>query len=247
MFTGIIQGRGTVGSIERPADAARLVIDCGLDTSDWQVGDSVAVNGVCLTAISIEAGRFSADVSSETLSRTTLGSLENGSDVNLEPALRFGNRLGGHLVTGHVDGVARVVERRPAGDDSIRFAVRVPEHLSRYIATKGSVCVDGVSLTVNQVAGTVFHVQIVPHTLSVTNINGYRVGTAVNIEVDLIARYLERLNTDQETESSVESSVVKVVSESCFSKDTGGSNFRISENCSPTPLSDTTFSSSGNE
>jgi riboflavin synthase len=156
------------------------------------VGGSIAVNGVCLTAVTTTPTGFSADVSAETLAVTTLGRLAPGARVNLEPPLKAGDPLDGHLVTGHVDGVGEVVAVTPAGR-SQRIDIAVPSALARYVATKGSVAVDGVSLTVNAVRGAEFTVNIIPHTLAVTVIGEYRRGTAVNIEVDLLARYLERL------------------------------------------------------
>ncbi|TVQ72658.1 MAG: riboflavin synthase [Chromatiaceae bacterium] len=193
MFTGIIQSVGTLGATEDRGGDSRLTLRTGkLDLTDVQLGDSIAVNGVCLTAVALPGDGFVADVSRETLSKTSLGALGIGDPVNLEKALTPTTRLGGHLVSGHVDGLGEVtaVEQEAR---SWRYHVRVPDELARYIAPKGSVCIDGVSLTVNTVDGAVFTVNIVPHTQQETIINGYRVGTRVNIEVDIIARYLERL------------------------------------------------------
>jgi riboflavin synthase len=164
----------------------------GLDLGDVEPGDSIAVNGVCLTAVALSGDGFAADVSNETLSLTSLGRLEPGGRVNLEKALTLQTRLGGHLVSGHVDGLGEVVERR---DDarSVRFRIRAPRELARYIAHKGSITVDGISLTVNAVDGDVFDLNIVPHTLQETTMAEYRPGRRVNLEVDLVARYLERL------------------------------------------------------
>ncbi len=172
----------------------RLRIATGkLDLADVGVGDSIAVSGVCLTVTSLEKeGFFHADVSAETLEHTVLGEKEVGAAVNLEKALTLSSRLGGHLVTGHVDGTGEVVERRDVGD-SVRFRIAAPASLAKYIARKGSICVDGVSLTVNQVAGAEFELNIVPHTLRETTLGEYRPGYRVNLEVDIIARYLERL------------------------------------------------------
>jgi riboflavin synthase len=193
MFTGIIQAIGKVRSIERSAGDARLGIDGGaLDLLNARIGDSIAVNGVCLTAVAIDSGGFTADVSGETLNRTVLGGLQAGASVNLELALTPSTPLGGHLVSGHVDGVGTVLERRQVGQ-STRFRIEVPAPLARYVAEKGSICVDGVSLTVNAVDGPVFDVNIVPHTLAQTTLGQLDRGGPVNIEVDLIARYLERL------------------------------------------------------
>lgn len=193
MFTGIIQAIGTVQAMEPRGDDKRIAIEAGkLDLSRVALGDSIAVSGVCLTVVERRAQVFHADVSLETLSRTTLGDLSPGARTNLEPALTLSDRLGGHLVSGHVDGVGTVRTMSDAGR-SRRFDIEVPPGLAHYIAPKGSVCVDGVSLTVNAIADNVFSLNIVPHTLVETTLDGYRVGTRVNIEVDLIARYLERL------------------------------------------------------
>lgn len=193
MFTGIIQAIGTVAGLEQRGGDVRLRIRTGkLDIGQTQLGDSIAVNGVCLTAVELPGDGFAADVSRETLSLTSLGGLNTGSQVNLEKALTLSTPLGGHLVSGHVDGMGRVLERK---DDarSIRLRIEAPAELARYIAPKGSICVDGTSLTVNEVEGALFSLNIVPHTLEETIIAGYASGTKVNLEVDLIARYLERL------------------------------------------------------
>jgi riboflavin synthase len=193
MFTGIIQAVGEVRRLEARGGDVRIVVDAGkLEMAGLAVGDSVAVNGVCLTAILVDASGFAADVSRETLGLTTLGGLNPGSRVNLEKALTLATPLGGHLVSGHVDGIGRVLTR---ADDarSVRLRIEAPMELARYIAHKGSICVDGTSLTVNTVEGRAFEVNIVPHTLDETIIGGYGPGTSVNLEVDLIARYLERL------------------------------------------------------
>ena len=193
MFTGIIQAVGKIGRIEPRGGDSRLFVETGaLDLREAALGDSIAVNGVCLTAIEYDGARFAADVSGETLARTTLGGLQTGSAVNLELALQPTTRLGGHLVSGHVDGVGEIVERRADGR-SVRFTVRAPERLARYIAEKGSICIDGISLTVNGVHGAQFDVNIVPHTLQETTLHAAQVAQKVNLEVDVIARYLERL------------------------------------------------------
>lgn len=197
MFTGIIE---TVGKLVRQQSMAgdrRLHIATGdMEMSDVALGDSIAVNGVCLTVVALHTHEFCADVSNETLSHTTLGELKAGAPLNLERAMQLTTRLGGHLVSGHVDGVGRVQSRRDDGR-SVRFNISVPKDLAKYVATKGSVCVDGVSLTVNRVDGANFDINIVPHTLSKTIIAGYKEGTLVNIEVDIVARYLERLLIDE--------------------------------------------------
>lgn len=193
MFTGIIQAVGTVGNIEQRAGDVRLTIRTGkLDLSDVALGDSIAVNGVCLTAVELPGDGFVADVSRETLSLTSLGKLKSGSRVNLEKALTLSTRLGGHMVSGHVDGLGKVIERH---DDarSVRFTIEAPVELARYIVHKGSITVDGTSLTVNGVDGARFELNIVPHTLQETIMDSYQGGSEVNLEVDLIGRYLERL------------------------------------------------------
>jgi riboflavin synthase len=193
MFTGIIQAVGRIAHLDKIGGDVRLRIDTGtLDMRDVQRGDSIAVNGVCLTAIEHDTAGFSADVSGETLAHTTLGGLRAGSRVNLEKALTPTSRLGGHLVSGHVDGVGQVIERSGAAR-SVRFRIEAPAALARYIAAKGSICLDGVSLTVNVVDGAQFDLNIVPHTLQVTTLDELQPGRPVNLEVDLIARYLERL------------------------------------------------------
>ena len=193
MFTGIIQAVGKIAAIESKGGDARLRIGTGkLDMAGVQIGDSIAVGGVCLTAVECSAGAFSADVSGETLSRTTLGRLRAGDPVNLEKALTLATPLGGHLVSGHVDGVGAVAERRDDGR-SVRFRFRAPETLARYIAEKGSISIDGVSLTVNAVQGAEFEVNLVPHTLRETTLHRLQNGSEVNLEVDILARYLERL------------------------------------------------------
>ncbi|MFW2372104.1 MAG: riboflavin synthase [Gammaproteobacteria bacterium] len=193
MFTGIIESLGSIESIEDRGGDARFWINTGkLDMSDVQHGDSIAMNGVCLTAIELRPDAYCADVSGETLSLTSLKLLKKGSAVNLEKALTLSTRLGGHLVSGHVDGIGKVVDRY---DDarSVRFVIEAPKGLAKYIAMKGSISVDGVSLTVNKVDGAQFELNIVPHTLQETIMNDYYPGRIVNLEVDLIARYLERL------------------------------------------------------
>ena len=193
MFTGIIQSVGTVRSLRTQGEDLRLCIDTGkLSLKEVALGESIAVNGVCLTAVVIQGDQFQADVSHETLSRTTLGKLRPGSQVNLERALTLATPLGGHLVSGHVDGLGKILSREQDGR-SQRFQVQAPEALARYIAPKGSICVDGLSLTVNGVSGSTFSLNLVPHSLQETIFDTYRVGDPVNLEVDLIARYLERL------------------------------------------------------
>ena len=193
MFTGIIAAVGKIEAIQQTAGDARICIDVGkLNMADVQLGDSIAANGVCLTVIEMKAHSYCADVSAETLSLTTLGDLKAGSAVNLEKSLTPTTRLGGHLVSGHVDGLGRVIDRHNDAR-SVRFIIEAPATLAKYIAMKGSITVDGVSLTVNKVDGRQFELNIVPHTLQETIMQQYQRGHAVNLEVDLIARYLERL------------------------------------------------------
>lgn len=193
MFTGIIEAVGKVVELQQRAGDVRLRVSTGkLDLDDVALGDSIAVNGVCLTAVELPGDGFAADVSRETLSLTSLGQLKSGSPVNLEKALTLATRLGGHLVSGHVDGLGTVLERHEDAR-SVRFAIEAPAELARYIAHKGSITVDGTSLTVNAVDGRRFELNIVPHTLQETIMDGYSPGRQVNLEVDLVARYLERL------------------------------------------------------
>lgn len=193
MFTGIIQAVGTISDLQPKGGDMALVVNTGkLDMADVQLGDSIAVNGVCLTAVVLTDSSFTADVSRETLSLTSLGDLSKGSEVNLEKALTLETRLGGHLVSGHVDGLGEVVARRNDGR-SEWFNIKAPDSLAKYIATKGSITIDGVSLTVNRVDDVHFEINIVPHTIQETIIGHYQSGTKINLEVDVIARYLERL------------------------------------------------------
>ncbi len=193
MFTGIIKASGEIAAMQRKGGDVRLTVRSqGLPWSDYEPGESIAVNGVCLTAVALHDDGFDTDVSVETLNVTGLGKLGVGSPVNLEPALSLGERLGGHLVSGHVDCTGRV-SSRAADARSIRFTIEIPAEYSRYVAKKGSVCVDGVSLTINEVSGNSFEINIIPHTAEVTIIDNYEVGTVVNVEVDMLARYIERL------------------------------------------------------
>lgn len=196
MFTGLVEATGRIETVENHGRDRRLRLAPGPTLMEGlQAGDSIAVNGACLTVVDPDGAGFCVDVSAETLAHTDLGTLTAGDRVNLERALLPTTRLGGHLVSGHVDGVGTVVDRHPDGA-SQRFRIRVPDVLARYIAPKGSVCVDGISLTVNEVAGSEFGVNIVPHTLAHTTLDETRQGDGVNIEVDLVARYLERLLAD---------------------------------------------------
>ncbi|BBN59860.1 riboflavin synthase [Hydrogenovibrio marinus] len=203
MFTGIIESVGSLSKIEQVNGDARFTIDTGkLDMADVKIGDSIACNGVCLTAIELGARHYVADVSAESLSVTTLGELLVGSPVNLEKALRLQDRLGGHLVSGHVDGVGEILTIEQDAR-SWRYQILAPVALAKYIAAKGSICLNGISLTVNKVEGTNFDINIVPHTRQETTIKDLQIGSKVNLEVDLLARYLERMMTaPQEAEGS---------------------------------------------
>lgn len=193
MFTGIVAAVGRVRGVEPRSGDARLAVAApGLGLADVVLGDSIAVSGCCLTMVACEGDTLAFDVSNETLSLTTLGGLREGARVNLEKALRLSDRLGGHLVSGHVDGVGTLVAVQPDAR-SQRWTVEAPPSLARYIAAKGSVCVDGASLTVNGVDGARFSMNLIPHTLAQTNFGDRRVGDRLNLEVDLLARYLERL------------------------------------------------------
>ncbi|BBF64883.1 riboflavin synthase [Acidithiobacillus sp. 'AMD consortium'] len=192
MFTGIIQALGQIRGMQPQSGDLRLTVAAGnLDLSDVQLGDSIAVSGACLTVVEVQRDAFAVDVSRETLDKTILGRLQVGSPVNLEKALRLADRLGGHLVAGHVDGVGQVREVSASGRSQV-FAIAAPPDLLRYVAAKGSVCVDGISLTVNALRGDLFMLNLIPHTLAQTTAAQWRPGQSVNLEVDLIARYLER-------------------------------------------------------
>lgn len=198
MFTGIIAAVGKVESMAPSGGDLRLKINAGqLDLADVKLGDSIATNGVCLTVVEMTGSHLSFDVSRESLDRTSLGQAKPGSSINLEKAMAVGDRLGGHIVSGHVDGLGKVVVMEPSAR-SVKFRFEVPANLERYIAEKGSICIDGTSLTVNQVGPGWFEVNIIPHTMQETIISDYQTGTVVNLEVDLIARYLERLLPGQD-------------------------------------------------
>ncbi len=192
MFTGLVQSVGTIAGIEARAQSKRLRIAAKLRPDDRILGASVAVSGVCLTVVRATDELFEVDAAFETLAKTTLETFAVGTPVNLEPALRVGDALGGHLVSGHVDGVGRLRSRGSRGD-AILMWFDVPAELRRFIAEKGSICIDGISLTVNEIDKAGFAVGLIPHTLSVTTLGDRRVGDRVNLEVDLIARYVERL------------------------------------------------------
>jgi riboflavin synthase len=192
MFTGLIEDVGTLFELRRGGDSASVTVATALPTAELRLGDSVAVNGVCLTVTACAAGRFNADVSPETLRTTTLGALPRGAPVNLERALRLSDRLGGHLVTGHIDGTARILERSRQGN-AWHFAFQLEAALVRLLVAKGSVAIDGISLTVNDVGAERFTVMIIPHTLAQTTLENRKVGDLVNIETDLIGKYVARL------------------------------------------------------
>ncbi|MBU2856520.1 riboflavin synthase [Acidithiobacillus ferrooxidans] len=192
MFTGIIQALGQIRGMQARDGDLRMIVAAGrLDLADVGLGDSIAVSGACLTVVEVQRDAFAVDVSRETLDKTILGRLQVGSPVNLEKALRLADRLGGHLVAGHVDGVGQIREVSASGRSQV-FAIAAPPDLLRYVAAKGSVCVDGISLTVNVLRGDLFMLNLIPHTLAQTTAAQWRPGQSVNLEVDLIARYLER-------------------------------------------------------
>lgn len=191
MFTGLIEDLGTLREIHTGADQAVLTVGSALPMADLTIGESIAINGVCLTVTRFAVGAFCADISPETLACTTLGRLDPGARVNLERALRLSDRLGGHLVTGHVDGLARIVERRQEGN-AWRFRFQCDAALCGQLVDKGSVAVDGISLTVNQVKGDSFTLAVIPHTLAMTTLQERKVGDEVNIETDLIGKYVAR-------------------------------------------------------
>jgi riboflavin synthase len=195
MFTGIIEAIGSVKSLQEIKSEWRLVLETDkLDMSDVKIGDSIAVSGCCLTVVEMSGSSFAADVSNETLRCTSLGALKPGSRVNLEKAMMATDRFGGHIVSGHVDGVGTLSFSSQEGQ-SVKLIFKVPDDLSKYIAAKGSICIDGTSLTVNEVTASSFSINVIPHTQEETIIGEYSVGRVVNLEVDLVARYLERLLT----------------------------------------------------
>lgn len=216
MFTGIIEAVGKIAKIEPVNGDARFTISTGkLDLSDVKIGDSIACNGVCLTAVELGPDFYIADVSAESLTVTTLGKLAVGASVNLEKALRLQDRLGGHLVSGHVDGIGEVVSIRQEAR-SWRYQIKPPVALAKYIAAKGSICINGTSLTVNQIDGILFDVNIVPHTRQETTIGELEVGSAVNLEVDLLARYLERMMSAPQQEDTSSSVTKQMLAENGF-------------------------------
>lgn len=207
MFTGLIEGTGKLKTIEPRGKDMRLSIEASFELEGFQIGESVSVDGVCLTVVSWEKRTFAVDVSQETLSRSTLAQRHRGDEVNLERALRLGDRLGGHLVNGHVDGRGRVSGRKRRGDSWV-FQFEVATELGRYMIEKGSVAVNGVSLTVNSCDGSSFEVNIVPHTFQVTTLEGLQVGDEVNIEVDIIGKYVEKFVRNMQERDSPSTSKV---------------------------------------
>lgn len=196
MFTGIIEGLGTVSSISPSGRGSRITITSDFDLTDTCIGDSIAVNGACLTAVTLDGRRFTVDVSPETLHRTVLGRIKIADRVNLERALRLSDRLDGHLVSGHVDGIG-VLRKRKTVANAIIMEYSVPASLARYMIEKGSVAVDGTSLTINRCDGASFEVSIIPHTAGMTTVSHKKIGDAVNIETDLIGKYVERFVLDR--------------------------------------------------
>jgi riboflavin synthase len=212
MFTGIIEAVGTVQAKQAQSGDLKVTIATGaLDLADVKLGDSIAVNGVCLTVVELTGSGFIADISNETVNYTRWSDISIGEAVNLEKAMMPTSRLGGHIVSGHVDGIAQIVDRQEDAR-SIRFKVAAPDTLARYIAHKGSITIDGVSLTVNAVNGSVFDINIVPHTAKETTLYGFQAGKKVHIEVDVIARYLERLISGQK-DSGKQNNVQSNISE----------------------------------
>ncbi|MBD1575113.1 MULTISPECIES: riboflavin synthase [Vibrio] len=208
MFTGIVEAVGTISAIIPKGEDVTITVDCGkLDMSDVKLGDSIATNGVCLTVVQFSSHSYSADLSLETLKRTGFTQYQVGDNVNLEKAMLPSTRFGGHIVSGHVDEVGTIIERQPVGR-AVEYWVQVPSHLSRYIAEKGSITIDGISLTVNDVRKDSFKITIVPHTSAETTVDSFVVGHKVNLEVDIIARYLERLISGKAQDESTPESLV---------------------------------------
>lgn len=192
MFTGLIEDLGSIESIQRRGKSFKLNVKTKFPYAEISLGDSIAVNGICLTVVSFSPGSFSADVSPETMQSSNIGNLSAGDAVNLERALRLGDRLGGHMVSGHIDTTGTVVQR-VQDDIAVRFSVELPQEYMRYVVSKGSIAIDGISLTVNEVTDTTFSVAIIPHSLAKTTLQHYGVGARVNIETDILGRYIERL------------------------------------------------------
>jgi riboflavin synthase len=193
MFTGIIEELGRVAAIEAKDTGARLTIECAAILQDASLGASIAVNGACVTAVELNTGRFSADLAPETLKRTNLGDLKPGSRVNLERPLRANSRLDGHFVLGHVDATAEIASLQALGDDNWWLRIRLPGDFTRYVVSKGSLAVDGISLTVAEIEGDLVGFTIIPHTFEHTTLRTYSPGSRVNIEVDILAKHIEKL------------------------------------------------------
>lgn len=193
MFTGIIEELGHVAALERRHTGAFLTVNCSSVLQDATLGASIAVNGTCLTAVQLSADKFSADIAPETLERTNLSALQSGAPVNLERPLRANSRLDGHFVLGHVDDTAEIVSLQPLGDDNWWLRVQLPPNLERYIVSKGSLALDGISLTVAEIADNLAGFTVIPHTYEHTTLHAYRAGSRVNIEVDILAKHLEKL------------------------------------------------------
>ena len=208
MFTGLVETVGILSRVDHIGEDLRLIVQAqqGIEWGQVAIGDSISVNGVCLTVVTLEGNGFSADASKETMDCTSLRYLQPGSAVNIERALTLSKPLGGHLVSGHVDGLARLL-RSEQDARSIRYTFEVPENLKHYIAAKGSVCLDAISLTVNHVDGCLFNVNLIPHTQSVTNAQFWKPGQEVNLEVDLIARYLERFLQVKQSQAPLKKTV----------------------------------------
>lgn len=216
MFTGIILAVGKITAVTPHGGDIRLSINTGkLSLEDVNLGDSIAVNGVCLTAVELGHDYFVADVSNETLANTCLAHAQIGTLVNLELALTPTTRLGGHIVSGHVDGIGTIMDKKTDGR-SIRFTVQAPDNLAKYIAQKGSICINGISLTVNSVDGATFGINIVPHTLKETTLNEASIGTKVNLEVDVLARYMERLMKGEAAAKSCPAVTMELLQNSGF-------------------------------
>jgi len=198
MFTGIVEGTGTVKRVERRGGGLRLWVDASFDISDLNIGDSISLNGCCLTVVERDGRMFSADVSDETLKSTTISTLKEGSYVNLERALAINGRLGGHIVLGHVDGIGKVVEVKRDGE-TLLLKVEIPKELSRYVVKKGSIALDGISLTINEISSNILSFKIIPHTLKNTTLAKKRDGDLLNLEVDILGKYVEKLMAGGET------------------------------------------------
>jgi len=215
MFTGIIEETGKVASIQRKGDFAVLTIKCKKVLENTKLGDSIAVNGVCLTATAITSDTFCADISYETIKKSTFADISDGSAVNLERALTLSTRLGGHLVSGHVDAVGNI-ERLIKNQSAYILTIRYPDEIDKYIAEKGSICVDGISLTTAKCANGVFEVAVIPHTYEETSLKGKRQGAKVNLEVDMISRYLEKLLKSSEKTDTLIGNLSSLINQEDF-------------------------------